>query len=97
MEVSGQLHAPAALPPPPRKELTVSIWQEAGWTLESIWTLWRREKSCTAENRTLALHPVARRYTHWAIPTANNDISDLIHGHTKTESSTFTLNVSALR
>jgi hypothetical protein len=38
MEMSCQLHAPAALAPVP-------IWQEAGWTPEPIWMLWRREKS----------------------------------------------------
>jgi hypothetical protein len=42
MEVSGQLHAPAALPP--WKEHPVPIRYEAGWGLESVWTLWRREK-----------------------------------------------------
>jgi hypothetical protein len=44
MEVSGQLHAPASLPPgkyPP----PVPIEQEAGWAPEPIWTLWRWEKS----------------------------------------------------
>jgi len=40
MEVCGQLHAPAALPP--RKESLVSIWfwEEAGWTSELAWTWW---------------------------------------------------------
>jgi hypothetical protein len=32
-------------------------------------TLRRREKSCTAENRTRAFQPLARRYNDWAIPT----------------------------
>jgi hypothetical protein len=36
MEVSGQLHAPAALPP--GKEPLVSIGQEAGWAPEPFWT-----------------------------------------------------------
>jgi hypothetical protein len=36
MEVSGQLHAPATLPPE-------SNGQEAGWAPESVWKLWRRE------------------------------------------------------
>jgi hypothetical protein len=31
MEVSGRLHAPAALPP--EKEFPVSIGEEVGWTL----------------------------------------------------------------
>jgi hypothetical protein len=37
MEVSGQLHASAALPS--WKELTVPITQEAGWAPEPVWTL----------------------------------------------------------
>jgi hypothetical protein len=36
MEVSGQLHAPAALPP--GKETLVHIVQEAEWAPEPFWT-----------------------------------------------------------
>jgi len=36
MEVSGQLYAPAALPP--EKETLVSIGQEARWAPEPFWT-----------------------------------------------------------
>jgi hypothetical protein len=39
VEVSGQLHAPAALSP--RKGPQVPIEQEAGWAPEPIWT-WRK-------------------------------------------------------
>jgi hypothetical protein len=42
MKVSGQLQAPAALPP--GEKLPVPIEQEAGWVPESVWTLWSREK-----------------------------------------------------
>jgi len=42
MEVSGQLHAPAALHP--RKEPLVSIGWELGRALEPVWTRWWREK-----------------------------------------------------
>jgi hypothetical protein len=59
MAASGQFHDPAALP----------LEKKAGWIPESVWTLWRREKSYTAENRTQTVHLVARRYTDWAIPT----------------------------
>jgi hypothetical protein len=52
MEVSGQLHAPAALS-------LVPIGYEAGWAPEPIWTLWRGEKSYTARNQTQAVQPVA--------------------------------------
>jgi hypothetical protein len=55
--MSGQLHAPAALPL--GKELSATIGQEAAWAPEPVWTLWRGEKSCTARNRTRAFQPVA--------------------------------------
>jgi len=42
MEVSGQLHAPAALLPV--QELPLPIEQKAGWAPELISTQWRREK-----------------------------------------------------
>jgi hypothetical protein len=37
MEVSGELHAPVALP--------VSFEQEAEWAQEPVWTPWGRETS----------------------------------------------------
>jgi hypothetical protein len=61
MEVSGQLHAPAALPPgkPP-----VPSGYEAGWAPEPVWALWSGEKALApARNRIPAVHTVARRYT----------------------------------
>jgi hypothetical protein len=36
--VSGQLHAPAALPP--GKEPLVPIGEEAEWAPEPVWTRW---------------------------------------------------------
>jgi hypothetical protein len=57
MEVSGQLHTPAALPP--EEELPAPIGYEAGWAPEPVWTLWSGEKSLTlAENRTTAVQPL---------------------------------------
>jgi hypothetical protein len=41
-----------------------------GWAPESVWVLWRREKSCSAGNLTQAVQPVARCYTDGAILTA---------------------------
>jgi hypothetical protein len=38
MEVSGQLQAPAALPP--GKELPIPTGQEAGLAAEPLWTRW---------------------------------------------------------
>jgi hypothetical protein len=43
LEVSGQLRAPAALPP--AVEPSVRIGYEVGWTPEPVWTIWRRENS----------------------------------------------------
>jgi len=42
MEMSGQLHATAALLPV--KELPVPIWQKNLWSSEPVWTRWRRQK-----------------------------------------------------
>jgi hypothetical protein len=52
MDVSGQLRAPAALPP--GKEPPVPIGQEAECAPESVWTLWRRENSCSYMGPTIA-------------------------------------------
>jgi hypothetical protein len=42
MEVSGQLHALAILPP--GKEPLVPIGQEAGWAPDPVWMWYQREK-----------------------------------------------------
>jgi hypothetical protein len=61
MEVSGQLHAPAALPL--GKEPLVLNVLEAGWAPEPAWKLLRREKSfAPARKRTRAFQPVAHLY-----------------------------------
>jgi hypothetical protein len=57
MEVSSQLHALADLTLAPIRE-------EAGWVPESVWTVWRREKSLSpVRNETLVVQPVAQYYT----------------------------------
>jgi hypothetical protein len=66
MEVSGQLHAPAALHP--GAEPPVLIRQVAGWVPKPVWTLWSREN---LGNRNPAFRPVARHCTDWAIPTVS--------------------------
>jgi hypothetical protein len=45
--LSGQFHVTVFLPPspPPAKELSVHIRQEAGWAQTSVWMWWWREKS----------------------------------------------------
>jgi hypothetical protein len=40
MDVSGQLHATAALPP--QKEPPVPIEYKAGWAIEVVWIFWRK-------------------------------------------------------
>jgi hypothetical protein len=66
MEVSSQLHAPAALPPGKRSE---SNWI-GGWVgTRAGFTLWSRENCLSpAGYWTPATQPTARRYTDWAIP-----------------------------
>jgi hypothetical protein len=66
MEVTGQLHALAALLA--GKSPQVHIGLEAGSASELVWTMWR-EKSCPTGTRTPAVQPVARLYIDWAIPT----------------------------
>jgi hypothetical protein len=44
---------------PPVKESLIPIGQEAGWTPELVWTLWRREKTCTVGIQTPAIQPIA--------------------------------------
>jgi hypothetical protein len=58
MEVSGQLHAPTALPPP-GTEPSVPVEQGAGWVQKPVWRLWRREKSCAVGNRNWHMQPTA--------------------------------------
>jgi hypothetical protein len=54
MEVSGQLHTFAALPPVP-------IGWEGGWAPQLVWTQWRREKYLALTgNRTPAVQPMQR-------------------------------------
>jgi hypothetical protein len=63
VEVSGQLHALATLPP--GKEPLVPIGWEAGWLPELVWTLQGREKSVApSRNRTPAIRPIACCYTN---------------------------------
>jgi hypothetical protein len=51
--VSGQLSAPAALPP--AKLPLVPIAYAAGRTLDLVWTLLRKQECCLAGNKTLVL------------------------------------------
>jgi hypothetical protein len=55
--MDGQLQAPDALHP--GMEAPVPIGQETWWAPVAVWTLWRKEKSFTAGNRTRIVQPVA--------------------------------------
>jgi len=59
MEVSGQLHAPAALPP--GQETTVPIWQEVVWASDPVWPRWWEKFPIMAPagNWTPVVQPVA--------------------------------------
>jgi hypothetical protein len=62
MEVSGQLHSTATLPPV--KQPHLPLVKEVGWAPDLVWTFWGKEKSLVpARNRTPAVHPLASRYT----------------------------------
>jgi hypothetical protein len=66
MEVSDQLHAPAALFP--ENEPPAPIAQETGWATAGL-EMWSGNKSLApAGNRTQDVMPVAHSYTDWAIP-----------------------------
>jgi hypothetical protein len=70
LEVSGQLHAPAALPP--GKEPRVPTGYEVGWTPEPGWKTWRRENSWpyrVPNSDPSVVQPVASRYTDRATST----------------------------
>jgi hypothetical protein len=59
LEVSGQLHTPASLPPVP-------IGEEVGWTPEPVWTTWKREDSwpyLDSNSDPSVVQSVASRYT----------------------------------
>jgi hypothetical protein len=69
LEVSGQLHAPAALTP--GKEPPVPIEQEVRWTSEPVWTIWRSENSWShrdSNSDSSVVQPVVSRYTDYVIP-----------------------------
>jgi hypothetical protein len=70
MEMSGQLHASAALPL--WKYPLLRIGEEAGCAPDSVWTLWTKEFFVPAESRDRAVQPVTRRYTDWSIAIPDN-------------------------
>jgi hypothetical protein len=92
--MSGQFHAPAALPP--GKQSQVPIRQEAGWTpKQPVRSLGKRRNSFPCRELTTGVQHVARRYTDWAIvyysQTKRRQL--LIQGHTELHLQTVTIEV----
>jgi hypothetical protein len=82
--VNGQLHVPAALLP--GKEPPVPIGQEVGWTLETVWTMWRRENSrpyWDSNSDPLVVQPIASSYTDYAFPKPMVTIFKSLHSITQ--------------
>jgi hypothetical protein len=71
LEVSGQLHAPAALPP--GKEPPVPIGLETGWAPEPVWTTWRENSWPYWDSELRHLDRPAR--TDYAIPAPDGIIT----------------------
>jgi hypothetical protein len=66
MEVSGQLQAPATLPP--GKELLVPIGYEAGWAPEPVWMPgWGEKFPVPSGSRTPDIPARSPALYHWAI------------------------------
>jgi hypothetical protein len=68
MEVSGELYAPAALPP--WKEPAVPIAKEVGWVPEPVWTTWRSENPSPRQDSnsdSLVVQHLVSRYTDYVM------------------------------
>jgi hypothetical protein len=76
MEVSGQLHAPAALPPGERAPGTLWVegWVGPGAILDAV--VKRKITSPHRESnpRTPIVQPVVQRYTDWGITAPKGDV-----------------------
>jgi hypothetical protein len=73
MEVSGQLHALAAFPP--GKKSLVPSGDGAGWAIEPVLILWRRDKSYDpTEGRILAVQSVACNASEFVFETCRLQI-----------------------
>jgi len=65
--VSGQLHAPNALPL--RQKTIVPIAQVAGWVLELVWMFWRRQKYLGLAGNQATIPQLSRlRLRHYTMP-----------------------------
>jgi hypothetical protein len=75
LEVSGQLHAPAALFP--ENIPSYPLDRRARWISEPVWTTWRRENSWPywdSNSNPSLVQLVASRYTDYAIPAPYKQI-----------------------
>jgi hypothetical protein len=80
MKVSGPPHTPAALPL--RKGPPVPIGDDTGWTPESVWTLWSREKSLApARNQTPAIQPVTIPTELIPLISSHHSVGQLLQLH----------------
>jgi hypothetical protein len=66
MEVGGQQHAAATLPPGD----PVPVIKEAGWSLELVWMARRILPPPTFDPRTI--QPIVSHYTHYATLTTSH-------------------------
>jgi hypothetical protein len=66
LEVSGQLHAPAALPSEKESLYPLDRWLDG---LQNRWTIWGSENSLLYRDSNFdpsVVQPIASRYTEWA-------------------------------
>jgi len=66
VELSGQLHAPTALP----SVEGAYIGKETGWAPEPVWTQWRRENIYTPEK----IYPLFYMTVNLGLPHCANNI-----------------------
>jgi hypothetical protein len=98
MEVSGQLHVPAALPP--GKEPLVPTGQEVGWTPEPVWMIWRRGNSWPYQDLNSdpsVVQPIASHYTNYATPAPVWILTASLSNQPKRSSPTMNLNFLSYR
>lgn len=88
MDVTGQFHAQTALSPGQLPLVTTG--QEAGWTPEPAWMLWKREKSCPSWEliprrpaRSLSLYRLSSRVLYFSKPVEEWEVYLNTRAYTK--------------